>query len=227
MLLIKSFVQVTIWPEGIGIFPLWKDARRQVDGFSRSSKPESKLRPFSLPLQWCLRVPSSALTMLSSQKALPRPARLSPLDGDFISLIRQAASLIKAGAPSVSTLTLLRLLVPFDTPITLESLRPWFPPWNGSVPCLLTPHCNLTYTRIPTIRKNTSFSQNSPALHKGLIQKARHLLGQAHPGHALSLVWTKAHTTKKSIVRTEIGRQTLSLFSAGGSLLGRLPPRIF
>ena len=109
----------------IGIFPSWKDDRRQVNGISRpeygSLKPVRKLRPFSPPLQWCLRVRSSAPAMLSSLMALHPLARLMPPNGDSKPLIRLAESLMKTGAPSVSTLPLLSLLVPLVTPITLES----------------------------------------------------------------------------------------------------------
>jgi len=111
-----------------GIFPSWKDARRYVDGFSRpeygSFKTREEPRPSSPPLQWCLRVLFLAPAIHSSLMALHPLARLLPPVGDFIVLIRLAASLMKTGDPSVLTLPLLSLLVPLVTPITLESLRP-------------------------------------------------------------------------------------------------------
>jgi len=88
------------------------------------SKLARKPRPSSPPLRWCLRVLALAPAFLSSLMALHPLARLFPPDGDFISLIRLAASLMKTGDPSISTLPLLTLLVPLVTPLTLESLRP-------------------------------------------------------------------------------------------------------
>ena len=63
------------------------------------------------------------------------------------------------------------------------------------MPCLLTLHCNLIYTRTMTMRRNTSFSlKNLPFANKGLITEAHLFLDQARSAHSLSLVWTKAHT---------------------------------
>ena len=69
--------------------------------------------------------------------------------------------------------------------------------------CALPSHSPLQlnlYTDSDYAQKHLLFSKNLPSANKGFITEARRFLDQARSVHSLSLVWTKAHTKKISMV---------------------------
>ena len=188
-----------------GIFPSWKDARRHVDGFSRPEYGSFKTR-------------EEAEAFLSATPVVPQ----SPLLGPSYSLFTDGSA---STSPPFAAGWGLHILDPTGCvthedwgPVCLDPSSPEFVgasrytnnsgeltalisafKWICALPSHSPLQLNL-YTDSDYAQKHLLFSKNLPSANKGLITEARRFLDQARSVHSLSLVWTKAHTKKISMV---------------------------
>ena len=188
-----------------GIFPSWKDARRHVDGFSRPEYGSFKTR-------------EAAEAFLSATPVVPQ----SPLPGPSYSLFTDGSA---STSPPFAAGWGLHILDPTGCvthedwgPVCLDPSSPEFVgasrytnnsgeltalisafKWICALPSHSPLQLNL-YTDSDYAQKHLLFSKTLPSANKGLITEARRFLDQARSVHSLSLVWTKAHTKKISMV---------------------------
>eukprot|EP01037_Dinobryon_pediforme_P020187 gene20187-20744_t len=173
-----------------GIFPSWKDARRHVDGFSRPEYGSFKTR-------------EAAEAFLSATPVVSQ----SPLPGPSYSLFTDGSA---STSPPFAAGWGLHILDPTGCvthedwgPVCLDPSSPEFVGASrytnnsGELTALISA---FKWIYSDYAQKHLLFSKTLPSANKGLITEARRFLDQARSVHSLSLVWTKAHTKKISMV---------------------------